>query len=117
MSEPNYYTKKWFSKDLLVIEIKKTKVEINKPVYLGLSMLDIGKTLMHEFLYDHIKPKYQNNAILCYMDSDIFIIQIKIEDFYNDIADNFKNKYDTSNYEVDRPLPKGIDKSHGLNER
>ena len=54
---------------------------------------------------------------LCYMDSDTFIIQIKIEDFYHDIADNVKNKYDTSNYEVDRPLPKGIDKSHRLNER
>ena len=64
MSEPNYYTKKWFSKDLLVIETKKTKVEINKPVYLGLSMLDISKTLMHVFWYDHIKPKYQNNAKL-----------------------------------------------------
>ena len=54
---------------------------------------------------------------LCYMDSDTFIIQIKIEDFYSDIADNVKNKYGTSNYEVDRPLPKGIDKIHRLNER
>ena len=51
------------------------------------------------------------------MDSDTFIIQIKIEDFYSDIADNVKNKYGTSNYEVDRPLPKGIDKIHRLNER
>ena len=51
------------------------------------------------------------------MDSDTFIIQIKIEDFYNDIADNVKNKYGTSNYEVDRPLPKGIDKNHRINER
>ena len=54
---------------------------------------------------------------LCYMDSDTFIIQIKIEDFYSDIADNVKNKYGTSNYEVDRPLPKGIDKNHRINER
>ena len=90
VSEPNYHTTKLFSGDLLAIEMKKTKVKMNKPVYLGLSILEISKTLMYEFWYDYIKPKYQNNAKLCYMDTDSFIIHIKTEDFYKDIADDVK---------------------------
>ena len=58
VSEPNYYTTKWFSENLLAIEIKKTKVKMNKPVYLGLSILEISKTLMYEFWYGYMKPKY-----------------------------------------------------------
>ena len=57
VSESNYHTRKWFSEDLLAIE-KKKKVKMNKPVYLGLSILEISKTLMYEFWYDYIKPKY-----------------------------------------------------------
>ena len=58
LSEPNYHTKKWFSEKLLAIEMKKTKVKMNKSIYLGLSILEISKTLMHEFRYDYMKPKY-----------------------------------------------------------
>ena len=87
--EPNYHAT-WFSKDLLVTEVKKTKVKMTKSVYLGLSKLEISKTLMYEFWYDYIKPKYQNNAKLCYMDSDSFIIHIKPEDFYEGIANDVK---------------------------
>ena len=64
VSEPNYHTAKWFSEVLLTLEMKKIKVKINKPVYLGLSILEIRKRLMYEFWYDDIKPKYQNNAKL-----------------------------------------------------
>ena len=81
-SEPNYHTTKYFSENLLAIEMKKTKVKMNKPVYLGMSILDISKTLMYEFWYDYIKPKYQENAKLCYMDTDTLIIHIKTKDFY-----------------------------------
>ena len=81
---------------------------MNKPVHLSLSILEISKTLMYECQYDYIKPKYQNHAKLCYVDIDSFIIHIKTEDFYKDIADNLKKRYDTSNYKVDRPLPKGM---------
>ena len=110
VSEPNYHTTKWFLEDLLAIEMKKIKVKMNN-VYLDLSILEISKTLMYEFWYDYIKPKYQNNAKLCYMDTDSFIIHLKTEDFYKDIADGVKNRYDTSNYGVDRPLPKGMNKN------
>ena len=53
-------------------------------------MLDISKTLIYDVLYDYIKPKYQDNAKLCYMDTDSFVIHIKTEDFYVDIADDVK---------------------------
>ena len=90
--------------------MKKIKVKMNKPVYLGPSILEISKTLMHEFWYGYIKPKYQNNAKLCYINTDSFIINIKTEDFYEDIANDVEKRFDTSNYEVNRPLPKGKNK-------
>ena len=70
---------------MLGIETKKIKVKINKPVYLGMSILDISKTLMYQFWYDYIKPKYKDKAKLCYMDTDSFVIHIETEDFYEDI--------------------------------
>ena len=109
VSEPNYRTTKYFSENLLAIEMKKTKVKINKPVYLGLTILEISKTLMYEFWYDYIKPKHQDNAKLCYMDTDSFIIDIKTKDFYGDIVNDVEERFDTSNYEVNRPLPRGRD--------
>ena len=79
-SEHNYHTTKWFSENLLAIEMKKTKVKMNKPVYLGLSILEISKTLMYEIWYDYMKPKYGNNVKLFYMDTDGFIMHIKTEE-------------------------------------
>ena len=67
--------------------MKKIKVLMNKPIYLGLSILDLSKTVIYELWYDCMKPKYQNNSKLCYTDTDSFIINIKIEYFYKDIAD------------------------------
>ena len=110
VSEPNYHATKWFTEKLLAIEIKKIKLKINKPVYLGLLILEISKTLMSKFWYDYINPKYQNNAKLCYKDTDSFIIYIKTEDFYEDIANDVEKTFDTSNYEVNRPLPTGKNK-------
>ena len=107
VSEPNYHTKKWFSENLLAIEMKKIKVKMNKPVYLGLSVLEISKILMYEFWYDYIKSKYQINTKLCYMDTDSFIICVKTEDVYEDIANDVEKRSDTSNYDVNRPLPTG----------
>ena len=66
--------------------MKKTEVKMNKPVYLGQAILDISKTLMYEFWYDYIKPKYGDKARLCYMDTDSFIMYIKTADFYKDIG-------------------------------
>ena len=111
MSESNYHKTKWFSENLLAIKIKKTKVKINKPVYLGLSILEINKTLMYELWYDYMKLKYGDNVKLGPMDTDSFIMHIKTEDFYKNIADDGEKPFDTSNYEVNRPLLKGNNKN------
>ena len=93
VSEPNYHCNKMV-----------------KPIYLGLSILEISKTLMYEFWYDYMKLKYGDNAKLCYMDTDSFKMPIKTEDFNKDIANDVEKRFDTSNYEVDRPLPTGKNK-------
>ena len=112
VSEPNYHTTKHISENLLIIEMKKTEVKMNKPIYLGLSILGISKTNMYEFWYDYIKPKYGDRAKLCYTDTDSFVIYIKTEDFYEDIANDVKWWFDTSNYDKNnkRPLPIGKNK-------
>ena len=102
VSEPNYHTIKGFSENLVTIEMKKTKVKMNRPVCLRLLILEISKTLTHAFWYDYIKIKYQYHAKLCYTDTDSIIIEIKI---YEDVTDDVEKEFDTSNYTVDRPLP------------
>ena len=100
VSEPNNDTINLISEDLSIIEMKKTKVKMNKPIYLGLSILEISKILMYEFWYDYMKPKYNDNVRLCYMDTDSFVMHNKTNDFYKDIASDVENRFDTSNYEV-----------------
>ena len=75
--EPNYHSCKKFSNHFMPIEMKKTIVKMNKSLYLGMSILDISKTLMYEFWYDYFKPKYGDRAKLCYTGTDSFIIYIK----------------------------------------
>ena len=110
VSEPNYHTMNYISEDLSIMEMKITKVKMNKPIYLGLSILEISKLLMYEFSYDYMKPKYGDNVKLCYMDTDSFITNIKTEDFFKDIANDVEKRFDTSNYECHGPLPTGKNK-------
>ena len=88
VSEPNYHTINLISENLSIIEMSKTKVKMNKTIYLGLSILEISKILMYEFWYDYMKPKYGDNVKLCYMDTGSFIMNIKTEDFHKDITDD-----------------------------
>ena len=77
-SEPNYCTSKYFSENLMAIEMKKTKVKLNKPVYFGMSILDIGKTLMYEFRYDYIKPmETEQNYVTQRLTALLFILSLK----------------------------------------
>ena len=94
------------------IKNKKTKVKMNKPIYLGMLLLDISKTFMYEFLDNSIKPKYQDKAKRCYMDTDRFVIHIKTEYFYENIANDVEEWFDTSNYDENgkRPPPVGKNK-------
>ena len=92
--------------------MKKAKVKMNKPVYLGMPILDISKTLMYEFWYDYLRPKYSDKAKLCYMDTDSFALNIFTEDFSEDINSDFERWFDTSNYDKNdkRPLQIGVNK-------
>ena len=112
-SKSNYYVTKYFSENLIAIEMNKAKLNVKCiSRSIGMSILDISKTLMYEFWYDYIKTKCQDRGKLCYMDTDSFVIDINTEDSYKDIADDFEKGFDKSNYSKDdkRPLPVGLKK-------
>ena len=110
VSDPNYYTTKLFTKNLLAIEMNKRQITMNKPVYLELAILDISKIAMYEFWFDYIKLKFSERVKLCYIDTDSFIAHKKTEDVYKDISEDVEKRFETSNYEVDRPLLMGKNK-------
>ena len=95
---------------------EKTQIFMNKPVYLGLSILKISKIVMYEFWNDYVKLKYNEKAKLCYMDSSSFIVCVRTEDIYKDIVKDGEKKFNTLNYELVRPL-QNEKKSHRFNER
>ena len=82
--------------------MRKTQILMNKPFYLGLSIVDLSKTIMYEFWYDYVKLKYGENPKLCYMDTDSFIVPVKRYDIYKDIAEDIETRFDTSNSEIDK---------------
>ena len=93
VSEPNYHTTKQFSENV------KANVKMNKPVYFGMSMLDISKILMYDFWYNYLRPKYTVKAKLCYMDTDSLVLNISIENFFEDINNDVERWFDSSNYD------------------
>ena len=107
--KPNFKDGHPFSKHLFAVEMGKREITMNKPVYLGQAILDLSKTLMYEFHYDYMRPKYGSKVKLCYMDTDSFVYEIETEDFYRDIAKDVEKRFDTSGYSKDdnRPLPIG----------
>ena len=110
--KPNFKDSVRFSEQLIGVEMGKTELTMNKPLYLGQAILDLSKTVMYEFHYDYVKPKYGSKVQLCYMDTDSFVYEIETEDFYRDIAGDVEMRFDTSGYskEDNRPLPIGKNK-------
>ena len=86
--------------------MRKTQILMSKLVYLGLSISNLSKTVMYELWYDYVKPKYGENSKLCYMETDSFIVHVKTDDIYKDIAEHVETRIKTSNFELGRPLPK-----------
>ena len=84
--------------------MKKTRIVYDKPVYLGLCILDLSKTLMYDFHYNYIKEKYESKAKLLFTDTDSLAYEIQTEDFYKDISEDMEAKFDTSNYAEHHPL-------------
>ena len=109
--KPNFFKSGvLFGENLMGCEMGKIKVVMNKPVYLGQAILDLSKIVMYEFHYDYMKQKYPEGLALCYMDTDSLIYDIETDDFYKDIAEDVKDRFDTSGYNPDRPLPVALNK-------
>ena len=111
-AKPNYKHCNIFSEDLVAIHMKKTKLDFDKPVYLGMCILDLSKTLMYDFHYNYIKKKYGDKAKLLLTDTDSLMYEIQTEDFYKDISGDVKDRFDTSDYPFDHPsgILSGINK-------
>ncbi len=84
--------------------MEKTTVRLNKPIQIGMSILDLSKTLMYKFHYEYVKPKWKNKAELLFTDTDSLCYKLKTNDFYKDISEDAKAWFDTSGYEKDHEL-------------
>ena len=111
-SKPNFKHCTVFSKKLSAIEMRKTQIYFNKPVYLGMCILDLSKTLMYDFHYNYIKPNYTSKAKLLFTDTDSLAYEIQTDDFYKDISPDVQTKFDTSNFPPSHPsgIPTGANK-------
>ena len=103
---------KIFNENLVSVHMKKTSLTMNKPVYLGMCILDLSKTIMYDFHYNYIKSKYGDKAKLLFSDTDSFMYEIETEDFYKNISEDVKDRFDTSDYPENHPsgIPTGINK-------
>lgn len=96
VSQPNYVSCNALSDELLAIEMKKTKISMNKPILVGQTILDKSKIIMYKFLNDYIKPKYEDKVKLLYLDTDSYTLHKQREDFYKDINNDLDEWFDTS---------------------
>ena len=112
IKQPNYQHRTIFSKNLAAIHMKKKKIKFNKPVYLGMCILDLSKTVMYDFHYNYIKPKYGEKAKLLFTDTDSLVYEIETKDFYKDISLDVREMFDTSNYPKNHPsgIETGVNK-------
>ena len=112
VAKPNFRSRKIFSENLVSVHMKKTSLTMNKPVYLGMCILDLSKTIMYDFHYNYIKSKYGDKTKLLFSDTDSLMYEIQTEDFYKDISGDVKDRFDTSDYPENHPsgIPTGINK-------
>ena len=103
VQQPHFKSVIIFSKNLVAVPMRRTVIKLVKPIYLGLSILDLSKTLMYDFHYNYVKKKYGKNASLLFTDTDSLCYEIKTQDFYNDIANDVCKKFDTSNFDKNHP--------------
>ena len=115
ISKPNFHSCTIFNKNLVAIEMEKLEVVMNKPIYVGMCILDIAKVVLYEFHYDFVKKVFGSNCKLLYTDTDSLLYEIKHPDVYEVIKDNIE-RFDTSEYPPDNPykLPQLHKKIPGL---
>ena len=100
VAKPTFARQEIFNEHLVGIQNRKEKVLLNKPIYVGMSVLDLSKWLMYDFYYNHLKKTYGKDVKLCYTDTDSVIIQVETNDLYKDMLESAAI-YDTSNYPAD----------------
>ena len=111
-AKPNFDHCNIFSEDLVAIHMKRTRLVFDKPVYLGMCILDLSKTLMYDFHYNYIRQKYGDKGKLLFTDTESLMYEIRTEDFYKHISADVKRRFDTSDYPSDHPsgIPYGLNK-------
>ena len=117
VSEPNYASCTTFSDHLMALEMRKTRILMDKLILVGQAILDKSKELMYEFWYEYLKPKYRDKINLLYMDTDSFVLEIETDDFYKDTKDDLKEWFDTSKYSKDMVLPEEYKKYASVNKK
>jgi hypothetical protein len=109
VANPAYLSHKIFAGDLVAIHSTKSKLKLNRPIYIGQTILDLSKLHMYDFWYNHIKARYGEKAQLCYTDTDSFVFKLETEYIYADMREN-SNLYDLSNCPKDHPSYSEINK-------
>ena len=112
MNQPNFEDLKIFDEFLIAIKMRKTKVWMNKPVYVGMSILDLSKTLMFDFHYGYVKKKWENcdgrsRCEVLYSDTDSLVLKIETDDFFADISGDVAEWFDTNEFAEDHPAVLG----------
>lgn len=115
VAKPNFKKFTLFDEDLVAIHMNRTNIVMDKPIAIGMAVLEISKVLMYDFFYNHLRPQYGENVEILYTDTDSFILEVKTDCFYSDMLKNLNN-YDTSNYPVNNEykIPKKNKKIPGL---
>ncbi len=103
VKKSNYKKVNTFHEKLVAVHMEKTTIKLYKPIYLGMSILDLSKTLMYKFHYDYVKPKWEDKATLLFTDTDSLCYEIRMDDAYKDISGDVDEWYDTSNYDENHP--------------
>ena len=109
IASPAFARANIFDDDLAAVQIHKSRLVLNRPVYVGMSVLDLSKSLMYDFYYNQMKAQYGDRVELLYTDTDSLLLEIQTEDVYSDMADH-PSLYDTSDFPEDHPLHSKVNK-------
>ena len=104
VKKANFRSVNIFDENLIAVHMEKTAVRLNKPIQIGMSILDLSKTLMYKFHYEYVKPKWEDRVELLFTDTDSLCYKLRTNDFFDDISGDTRAWFDTSGYEKDHAL-------------
>ena len=116
-SEPNYKACTTFSDELMAIEMRKTRIVMNKPIIVGQAILYKSKELMYSFYYEYLRPKFKDKMQLLYMDTGSFVLEIETDDSFEDTKCDLEDWFDTSNYDKNMLLPDEYRENADVNKK